>query len=179
MRLGHLFTLALLFFATPEIGWLAAGTVLSLLGLAVRVAAAGCIHKDETLSRSGPYAFVRNPLYVGSFMMYLGFCVASGNVYIVAAFLPFFGVVYFATILREEAFLSEKFGEEFARFKREVPRFLPRVTPAAPLEKGWFGLQQAMKNREYEGMVAAVAVLCILWILGATAFFPFRAALGY
>ena len=181
VRLGHLFTLVLFFFAQPklerDIYALLIGTGVSLLGVAVRMAAAGCISKDETLSRRGPYAFTRNPLYVGSFLLYLGFCLACANLWVAIGFLPFFFIVYYATILREEAFLSSKFGEDYAAFMREVPRFFPRLTPAQRGGSGWFSWKQAMKNNEYEGALAGVIVLGILWVMAATGFSVFAAVL--
>ena len=174
VRLGHIFTLILLVFAAPDLEtdlWiLVGGTAVSVAGLGVRLAAAGCISKDETLSRLGPYAYVRNPLYVGSFLMYLGFCIACATPWITAAFLPFFFIVYYATIVREEAFLSEKFGGAYQAFMQEVPRFFPRATPAQR-GGGWFSWNQAMANREYEGAVAAIIILGLLW---AMAVFQFR-----
>lgn len=174
VRLGHLFTLVLLFFAHPrherDLYVLLIGTGVSMLGVAVRMAAAGCISKDQTLSRRGPYAFTRNPLYVGSFLLYLGFCIASANVWITIGFLPFFFIIYYATIFREEAFLTSKFGEDYAAFMREVPRFFPRLTPARRGGPGWFSWQQAMKNHEYEGALAGVIVLGILWVMAAAGF---------
>jgi protein-S-isoprenylcysteine O-methyltransferase Ste14 len=174
VRLGHIFTLVLFFFAHPKLERdlyaLLIGAGVSLAGVAVRMAAAGCISKDETLSRRGPYAFTRNPLYVGSFLLYLGFCIAGANVWITAGFLPFFFIIYYATIFREEAFLSAKFGEDYAAFVRETPRFLPRLTHAKRGGPGWFSWGQAMKNHEYEGALAGVIVLGILWMMAAAGF---------
>ena len=175
VRLGHVFSLAILFFATPTALLAAIGTVVTLLGLALRLAAAGCIQKDQVLSRHGPYAYTRNPLYVGSFFMVLGFCVAASNVWVAAAFFPFFFSIYYATIYREEQFLKGKFGEEYAAFCREVPRFFPRPIPAQRGSGGWFSMKQAMANHEYEGAGAALVVLALLWAMALTGFSPFRA----
>ena len=172
VRLGHLFTLVVLFCARPGVTLLLIGTVVTLLGLAVRLAAAGCIQKDQVLSRNGPYAYTRNPLYVGSFLMMLGFCVAAGNVWVLAAFVPFFFAVYYATIFREEQFLKNKFGQDYIGFCRKVPRFFPRVTPAVRSHGAWFSLKQALANHEYEGALAALVVLALLWALGLTGFSP-------
>ena len=179
VKLGHLFTIVLLFCAEPpEVSELLAGTFFALLGEAIRIAAAGLIHKDENLSRAGLYAYVRNPLYVGSFFMYLGFCIACGNPWITFAFIPFFSIVYTATVMREEAFLASKFGEDFARFTADVPRFFPRLTPAPGAGRANFSWQQAKANKEYEGAIATVAVLAVLWIMGLTGFSPLAAILA-
>ena len=177
VRLGHLFTLGLLISARPERLGLLIGTIVTLLGLAIRMAAAGCIRKDQSLARTGPYAFTRNPLYLGSFFMMLGFCVACGNLWVAAAFVPFFFLVYYSTIWREERFLSGKFGGAFAAFKAAVPRFLPRLTPADALEPGWFKWSRAMDNHEYEGAIAALMVLALLWAMNLTNFTLLKALL--
>lgn len=179
VKLGHAFTIVLLFCAgPPHYRELIAGTAIALAGEAVRIAAAGLIRKDESLSRSGLYAYVRNPLYVGSFLMYLGFCVASGSVWIMIAFLPFFFIVYLATILREESFLRDKFGAEYDKFTAEVPRFMPRLSAApgaTPLNFSW---KQAAANKEYEGAIATALVLGVLWAMGAAGFSPLHALLN-
>jgi protein-S-isoprenylcysteine O-methyltransferase Ste14 len=177
VRLGHVFSLIILFFAQPTIPMLAVGTAVTILGLAMRMAAAGCIQKDQVLSRHGPYAYTRNPLYLGSFFMVLGFCIAAGNLWVILAFFPFFFGVYYATIYREEQFLHGRFGNDYARFCSEVPRFFPRLTPAVRGGGGWFSMQQAMANHEYEGAGAALVLLAILWALALTGFFPFHAVM--
>jgi len=179
VKLGHLFTIILLFCAEPpDTSELITGTIIAFAGEAIRIAAAGMIHKDENLSRSGLYAYVRNPLYVGSFLMYLGFCIACGNPWITFAFLPFFSIVYSATVAREEAFLASKFGAEFQRFTAEVPRFFPRPWPARGAGKAKFSWKQAAANKEYEGAIATGAVLLLLWIMGLTGWSPLAAILN-
>ena len=172
VRLGHLFSLVILIFADPTLPLLAAGTAVTVLGLAVRMAAAGCIQKDRVLSRHGPYAYTRNPLYLGSFFMVLGFCIAAGNVWVLLAFFPFFFSIYYATIYREEQYLKQAFGADYAAFCAEVPRFFPRPTPAVRGGGPWFSWRQAMANHEYEGAGAALVLLAILWAFGLTGFSP-------
>jgi protein-S-isoprenylcysteine O-methyltransferase Ste14 len=167
VRLGHLFAIAALVCAKPtDIRYLAAGTAIALFGESIRIASAGYIQKDKTLSRSGPYAFTRNPLYVGSFLMYLGFCIAASNVYVIGAYVPFFFVIYYATIYREETYLREAFGAEYEKFCAEVPRFFPRLWPAhGSGSGGGFSFAQAAKNREYEGAIAIAIITVALWAM--------------
>ncbi len=163
VRLGHLFAVCIVVFATPRLSTLAAGTVTALIGEAIRIYSAGVIDKNTTLSRTGPYAYTRNPLYLGSFFMYLGFCIASGNVYITASFFIFFFVVYYATILREEAFLRGKFGERYEVFCAEVPRFFPRPVPTRGEGTARFEWRRMMGNKEHEGLIATVVILALMW----------------
>lgn len=169
VRLGHVFGLLIIIFARPETKWLIVGAIVSLAGEAVRVVSAGSIMKDQKLSISGPYARTRNPLYFGSFLMYLGLCLAANNIWVTAAYFPFFFAVYYATIYREEKFLAEKFGAEYDAFKAAVPRFLPRLKPAKGAEAGGgFSFPLAMKNKEYEALAAVIVTLGALWAMGLT-----------
>jgi protein-S-isoprenylcysteine O-methyltransferase Ste14 len=170
VRLGHIFAILALVFARPsEIGFLIAGTFIALAGEAIRIASAGYIRKDKDLSRTGPYAYTRNPLYLGSYLMYLGFCIATSNLFVTAAYLPFFFVVYYATIFREESYLRKAFGPEFEQFRAEVPRFFPRLRPARRNGAGGgFSLAQAAKNREYEALIAIIIIIGVLWAMYLT-----------
>jgi len=173
VRLGHLFAIVVLIFAKPTPRLLIAGTVVALTGEAIRVISAGCIRKDTALSRSGPYAFTRNPLYVGSFLMYLGLCIAASNLIVTAVYIPFFFVIYYATIFREEAFLREAFGADYAAYCADTPLFYPQLRP--PARNGVeFSFSQAMKNREYEAFVAVIILLGVLWAMYLTHWRPLR-----
>jgi len=176
VRLGHLFAIVALVFARPsDLRYLIAGTAVAMAGEAVRIASAGYIQKDKALSRSGPYAFTRNPLYAGSFLMYLGFCIAASNVYVIAAYLPFFFITYYATIYREEMYLREVFGAEYEKFRAEVPRFFPRARPArANGAGGGFSFTQAVKNREYEALIAIIIIMGALWAMYFTKWHPIK-----
>jgi hypothetical protein len=116
-----------LLLARPTVPLILAGLVFALAGGLVRAWAAGAIRKNRVLTTHGPYAFTRNPLYVGTFLIGLGFAIASGVVWFLVGFLVFFAVVYGKTMRREETRLEELFGEEFGRYATAVPRFLPRM----------------------------------------------------
>ena len=176
VRLGHLFAILALALARPvHLRYLAAGTAVALAGEAVRIASAGYIQKDKTLSRTGPYAYTRNPLYLGSFLMYLGFCVAASNLYVIAAYIPFFFIIYYATIYREETYLKDAFGADYEQFKKETPRFFPRLLPARGNGAGGgFSFSQAAKNREYEGLIAIVIITGALWAMHFARWYPLK-----
>src|SRR5687768_1547746 len=88
--LGFVCAAVFLFFARPTPTALAAGAFVSVLGLAIRAWAAGHIRKNAQLATSGPYAFTRNPLYFGSFLLGLGFTIASGRWYLAVLFAALF-----------------------------------------------------------------------------------------
>jgi protein-S-isoprenylcysteine O-methyltransferase Ste14 len=130
------------------------GLSLVLGGLAVRSWAAGILHKHEQLTTSGPYAIVRHPLYVGSFMMMLGFCALIDdreNIWFVLG--PFAGL-YLLGILSEERALMERFGARWQEYASSVPRFLPRL-PRRGMSASW-RLNQWAQNREYRAVGAAL-----------------------
>lgn len=116
-----------LFLARPSVQLLLIGVAFALLGGLVRGWAAGAIRKNRVLTTHGPYAYTRNPLYFGTFLIGLGFAIASGVVWFLVAFLAFFLVIYGKTMRREEKRLAGLFGEEFDRYADAVPRFLPRI----------------------------------------------------
>lgn len=80
---------------------------------------------------SGPFAYVRNPLYVGNILLYTGFGVMSLALfpYLQIIALLFFFLQYYLIVKEEESFLIKKFGKEFEDYIKSVPRFFPRITP--------------------------------------------------
>jgi hypothetical protein len=131
IRLGSVWLVVpiYLLLARPTAGLLVAGLVLALAGGLIRGWAAGTIRKNRVLTTYGPYAFTRNPLYLGSFLIGLGFAVASGRISFLVFFLGFFLLVYGRTMRKEEARLERLFGADYRRYAEEVPRFLPRLAP--------------------------------------------------
>lgn len=117
-----------LLFARPTVTLMLVGLAFAVTGALVRAWAAGAIRKNQMLTTHGPYAFTRNPLYFGSFLIGIGFGIASGRVWILAMFAVFFVLIYGKTMKREEKRLGELFGEEFERYAEAVPRFVPRPT---------------------------------------------------
>lgn len=127
------------------------GAVLLVLGEMVRFWAAGCIHKDNVIATTGPYAFVRNPLYFGSFLLALGYAFLSGMGLIsVIVILVLFLIFHLAAIITEEHSLTNAFGESYTGYKRHVPRLIPRPWPYKREgdEAIAFSWKQAAYNRE-------------------------------
>ena len=170
--------LAFLFFAEPVPWTLLAGGALSVVGALIRAWAAGTIRKDRELAVSGPYAFTRNPLYLGSFFIGLGVTVAGARPVFVVIFLVFFAVVYGKTMRGEREKLEEMFGDAYREYESHVPILLPRLTPYHPPGGGrderkggkeGFSLQRYRKNREWEaalGILGGFAALVgtLIWL---------------
>lgn len=159
--------------AQPTPRTLLVGGGLALLGCSLRSWAAGHIRKRETLAVTGPYAYLRHPLYVGSLFLGLGVTIAGARPSFYVLFAVFFAVVYIRTVRCEDRVLAERFGETFWRYRSRVRGLLPRVSPYRPegarsRPSGRFSLRRWLRNREYEallGMMAGMAVLGLKMIL--------------
>ena len=128
------------------------GLSLVVGGLALRSWAAGTLHKTTELTTSGPYALIRHPLYVGSFLMMLGFCSLIGDRNNVWFILGPFGFIYMVNLLHEERRLPKKFGARWQQYVQAVPRFVPYRLPTDGFAT-WSG-QQWFRNREYNAVAA-------------------------
>src|SRR5690348_1568810 len=126
--LGFVFAAVYLWLAQPSWTMLLGGCVLTVMGLLIRAAASGHIRKNRELTTTGPYAYTRNPLYLGSLLIAAGFIVAARSPWIalVAALMLLF--VYIPVIRAEEKYLSTLFPE-YRDYAASVPRLLPRLTP--------------------------------------------------
>jgi protein-S-isoprenylcysteine O-methyltransferase Ste14 len=154
------FVLAVFYF------WLARPTWQSLLlgligivpGLLIRALASGHVRKNETLATSGPYAYTRNPLYVGSLLMGIGFAVAARSWWIGGAVAAMFFVIYLPVIRDEEAYLRQKFPE-FEEYARKVPRIVPRIAAGAGGKPEGFSWELYLKHREWKAAVGAAGLM--------------------
>lgn len=156
--IGTVLTIALLVFARPTWASLALSLGFALPGLAIRAWAAGTLRKKQALAVTGPYAYTRNPLYLGSTLLAIGFAISTGRWPFAVLIAVAFFVVYRHTILDEERFLRGRY-EGFDDYLRAVPRMLPRLTPARLGDDGGaFSLAQYVKNREYQALIGAIAL---------------------
>ncbi len=119
------------------------------------------------LATGGPYAYVRNPLYLGNFMTAAGFAIAftgknscGARRALVAGSLAAMAAVYSTIVPHEEAFLRSQFGEEFERYCKRVPRVVPRLAPAEETAGTWDA--RAVTNAESKTFVLFGAMLLAL-----------------
>ena len=162
--LGFAVAIAVLYLARPTGLTILAGLPVALCGATLRALAAGVIRKDAVLTTVGPYAWTRNPLYLGSSLLSLGFAVMSGSWIALALLILPSAIVYPSVIRKEEAHLSSLFPGEFENYRARVPRFFPRFRPAEEA----FSIHQYLVNREYNtalGFAAVLAVFIIKWRL--------------
>src|SRR5919206_2556034 len=115
--LGFLCGAVFIFFARPTPKALMIGASVSLLGLAIRAWAAGHIRKNAQLATSGPYAFARNPLYLGSFLLGLGFTIASGRLVLGLLFAALFLGIYLPVMRVEASTMAALFGSQYDAYR--------------------------------------------------------------
>jgi protein-S-isoprenylcysteine O-methyltransferase Ste14 len=158
---GFVLVAAFLWLARPTWASMAAGMPVAVLGLLLRAWAAGHLEKNRDLAQSGPYAYVRNPLYIGTLAAAAGFVIASRRWELAALFTAVFFFIYLPVVELEEQHLRSLFPA-YADYARRVPRLIPRVASANPSRRFQWALYR--KNEEYQalaGFLAGVAVL--LW----------------
>ncbi len=165
--LGFAFAIVYFWLAKPTLRSLIIGVAIAIPGVLLRALASGHVKKNEQLTTTGPYAYTRNPLYLGSLIIAAGFVVAARNWWIAAMAAVFFVVVYVPVIVSEEDYLRQKFPT-FDQYVKEVPRLLLRIRARG--EGGSFSWDLYWKHREYNavlgllGMTAAL-VAKMIWLV--------------
>jgi protein-S-isoprenylcysteine O-methyltransferase Ste14 len=158
--LGFGFAILYLWLAKPSLKSVLAGAGLVIPGLVIRALASGYLQKNEQLATGGPYAYTRNPLYVGSLILSVGFALAARSWWIVAGIVLLFFVIYMPVIRAEEAFLRERFPQ-FDEYAREVPSLFPRVSRFGK-RSGSFSWDLYWKHREYNATLGSAAIMAAL-----------------
>ncbi|HZL29149.1 MAG TPA: methyltransferase [Acidobacteriaceae bacterium] len=165
--LGFVVAAVFLVFAEPSRRSLVWSLLLVVPGVWLRAYAAGYVKKNAELTVTGPYAYTRNPLYLGSMSIAFGFAVAAGGFtttrwWLVVLLVGMFLAIYVPTILSEETFLRATFAE-FAAYAKRVPRLLPRLTPARfGAVAGRFSGERYLHHREYNAGMGAAAIYAVL-----------------
>jgi len=139
---------------------LVVGGVMLVPGLVLRGLASGHVQKDKQLTISGPYAYTRNPLYLGSLVLAGGFAIAARSWWIVAIMLLMFLLIYIPVIAGEERYLRRAFPE-YGDYARNVPRLFPRISPYGGMESAYSSARY-WKHREYQASIGCAVVLAIL-----------------
>jgi len=157
---GFIFAIVFVFLARPTRTSLIVGALVLLPGLVLRGLASGHVQKDKQLTTSGPYAYTRNPLYLGSLMLATGFAIAARSWWIVAIMIVMFAVIYVPVIAGEERYLRRTFPG-YDDYARHVPRMLPRLTRYGSQQSAYSSARY-WKHREYEASIGCVVVLAVL-----------------
>jgi protein-S-isoprenylcysteine O-methyltransferase Ste14 len=160
--LGFLLAIAYIWLAHPTWLSIAIGAVVAFCGVVVRTVASGHVQKNAELTKTGPYAYTRNPLYVGSIIIAAGFAVASRSPLIVLILVLMFAAIYVPVIRSEEAFLRSTFPE-FNDYSQRVPRLIPRFSRAYQ-GSAEFSRELYLKHREYNALIGTATMLATLVI---------------
>jgi protein-S-isoprenylcysteine O-methyltransferase Ste14 len=158
--LGFLFAAAYIYLAHPTILSIVVGSAIALPGILIRALASGHVRKNEQLATSGPYAYTRNPLYLGSIIIAAGFAVASRSGWVAAIAIVILLVIYVPVIRGEEEFLGARFPE-YAEYSRRVPRLFPRLRAHLGSPEG-FSWHLYWKHREYNAAIGAAVMIVAL-----------------
>jgi len=161
--LGFGFAVLYFWLARPTWRFIALGAIVIAPGLLIRALASGYLRKNETLATSGPYAYTRNPLYLGSTLMGIGFALAARSWWVGIALILMFFAIYLPVIRDEEAFLQQRFPE-FEEYVRRVPRIFPRIVARSGEigDRGGFSPDLYLKHREYNALLGALAMVAAL-----------------
>ena len=153
VALGFATAMIAFWLARPTPRSVAIGAIVALAGESIRVWAAGHIDKGREITTSGPYRFVRHPLYLGSALMGVGFVIAAQSPLVAVMVLAYLGLTLSAAIRREEAVLDDRFKGAYSSYR------------AGDVGAGGrqFSVNRVLANREYRALAGLVAGLAVLW----------------
>lgn len=167
VTVSFVFSVIAITLAKPTVRLIVMGGVLALLGVGLRAWATGHLRKDQELSTSGPYAYTRNPLYLGSFLIGLGVIIACGRPLLLLTFLVLFFLLYGSAMRREADHLRRLFPDQYPPYEKAVPAFLPRLRPYSGAARRRFSWALWRVHREHRVGLVLVLILAIL-LLRAT-----------
>ena len=175
------FILVMIWFALPTALSLAAGFAIVLMGESIRFWGVSIVGAETRttgtvggtyLITTGPFAYVRNPLYVGNLMLYAGVGVMSMALFpwLLLAAVGWFYLQYYLIVTKEEDYLAVRFQEDYALYRKHVHRFLPRLKayrPTGPVRKTldpWEGLASERRTLQAIVLVTVLIVAKFLYL---------------
>jgi protein-S-isoprenylcysteine O-methyltransferase Ste14 len=175
--IGFISVILFVIISRPTWRSLAIGAPIALAGALIRTWASGHLRKNAELAVSGPYAFTRNPLYFGSFVMAAGCAICGGSLWLGLWLMVFFLAVYLPVMQAEAAHMQRLFAGDYEQWAAQVPLFIPRVTPYRNGRNGqnrWtrgFNLRQYLHHREYRAAIGLAIIIAVLSLKAAGIFF--------
>ena len=150
------FVVAVAAFAGARPSWrsIAAGVPIALLGEGLRIWASGHLVKGREVTMSGPYRWMRHPLYAGSAVIGAGFAVAAASPLVAGVVLGYLAVMTLAAIRLEEATLRADFGDAYARY----------AAGDHPAPTRRFSARRAAGNGEHLAVVGFLAAVLVLGV---------------
>jgi protein-S-isoprenylcysteine O-methyltransferase Ste14 len=174
------FLALMVIFAKPTAAFYGIGLAVAVAGEAIRlwgVSWAGSETRTtgavggSNLVISGPFAFVRNPLYVGNILLYVGIGIMSKALfpYLQVVALLFFLWQYYTIVIEEEGYLRKTFAAQYEAYYKNVPRFIPRLTPyrnpAIPQPTFEIDAGISSETRTLQAFASVIALITLLWFL--------------
>ena len=161
--LGLLLVAVCAYYAKPDVGTVIVGLAMAFVGQVFRIYAAGFIFKNKQLASNGPYALVRHPLYLGNFLILIGFTLACANLYVVAVVILFFLIWYPAAIAYEDSKLERIFEDEWRAWSKNIRAIIPGRFRWADLKAdGWDTYQSLIRNGELP--ISLYLLSCGIWL---------------
>jgi len=145
------------FMHEPRAFWY--GAPVAVLGELIQMWAGSQLHKDQHLTISGPYSHVRNPMYIGRFILGLGFFIMTYNLFLIAGYVILFAAYAHMRVAREESRLIVIFEPDYQRYCSEIRRWLPRLRPYSGSESKNASWAQVCANHENINMLGVLVVL--------------------
>ncbi len=159
--LGFFFVVFYFWLALPKPGSLLESLLLVVPGLLLRSYASGYVKKNSELTTTGPYAYTRNPLYLGSILIAFGFSLAACSLLVVLALALLFIIIYLPVILAEEEYLRAHFTD-YDEYKNRVPRLIPRVFFMPQNDRAAFSFELYVQHREYNSLLGTFCIYLVL-----------------
>ena len=157
---GFILLIAFAWLSDPTPRSMTVGLPIAFLGILLRAWATGHLAKDRHLTTSGPYAYIRNPLYAGTLIVAAGIVIAARNPWLALVFVAIFLLVYLPTIELEEQHLRSIFAG-YPDYASRVPRLIP--VRRWPGNRGRFSWTLYRRNREHKALVGFA--IAVVWLL--------------
>jgi protein-S-isoprenylcysteine O-methyltransferase Ste14 len=135
------------------------GFVIAVVGLLCRIWATGWLCKNDILATQGPYAYTRNPLYLGTFLLSLGQSLMSGLFFAPILFPALLLLFYIPTMRHEEEYLAGRYGIVYEEYRKRVPLLFPRLWPASKNPSSPSSFDWSRVRRCYKGFLGNAFVI--------------------
>jgi len=139
------------------------GAPIAILGELIQMWAGSQLHKDQHLTISGPYSHVRNPMYIGRFVLGMGFFIMTLNPYLIGGYVIVFAAYAHMRVNREESRLKVIFEPDYQHYCSEIHRWLPRLKPYSRSESKNASWAQVCANHENINMLGTLIVLAAVY----------------
>ncbi|MDQ3812729.1 MAG: isoprenylcysteine carboxylmethyltransferase family protein [Armatimonadota bacterium] len=154
--------LLLNFITDRRLFWM--GVPLVLFGEWLQMWSSAHLYKNQDFTTSGPYTYVRNPMYIGRFFLVLGFFVMTGNVPLIIAYIVLYAPYAQVRVKREEGRLAKIFEPHYQHYCSEVPRWLPKLRPYSRAEARRWNWTQMCINNEHLNLIGVLVILVIVYL---------------